>query len=303
MDKIKDYILDIVHLNNEYSETASYLGIYFCFLLLLCFFSKDRRHKEGIVYPSLIMLFEIYLLLPFIRRFFGIGLDEQTRARSFWALIPVFVIALGFTLIVSELKDDRRKLLAIAFIVPVIALSGEFKINNNVFQKAENLYKLPQALIDVSDLVLSEKDEPRLIVPYETAHVFRQYSADIKLLYGEDATILRVYPASHDCIKACDQMQTEAPDLNFIKDLAKENDVDYILFDSVFHAFGGNDLNFGGYTEMADFAGDRTASEELKAVTKDVRVIDNGRDAYWDLTAFNMEYAGTFGQYLLYRII
>ncbi len=303
MEKIKDYILDIVHLNNEYSETASYLGIYLCFLLLLGFFSKDRRHKEEIVYPSLIMLFEIYLLLPFIRRFFGIGLDEQTRARSFWALIPVFVIALGFTLIVAEIRDERKKLLAIAFILPVIALSGEFKINSHVFQKAENLYKLPQAILDVSDFTLSEKREPKLIVPYETAHVFRQYSADIKLLYGEDATILRVFPAGNDLITACDQMQTEAPDLNYMRTLAKENNVDYILFDSVYQNFGGNDLNFGGYTEMADFAGDRTASEELKAVTKDVTVVDNGKDVYWDLTAFDMEYAGTFGQYLLYRIV
>ncbi len=306
MHLIKEYVLDIIHLNNDYASTAAYLGLCLCFLLLFGFFSKDIRYKRSIVYPELVSLSMIYLVLPFINRFIGIGLDEQIRPRNFWALMPAAILALGFTLIVAEIDGGRRQTIAIFFIVIIIALSGEFKINNNVFQKAENLYKLPQALLDVSDEVLMHKgpdNEARLIVPYETAHVFRQYSADIKLLYGEDTTILRVYPAPYDYIEASRQMQTEAPDLNFIETLAKENNVDYILFDSVFHAFGGHDLNFQGYTEQADFAGDRTATEELKAVTKDVEVIDNGENVYWDLTGFNMEYVGTYGQYLLYRFV
>lgn len=303
---IKELILDIVHLHNEYTSTGMYMGLYFCLLLLTGLFSEDPRHRRQIVLPALITLFLIYLLLPFIKCFTGIGLDELTRARTFWALMIPAVIALGFTLITARCRETLKQTTAVFAIVLILAFSGEFKINNNVFQKAENLYKLPQSLLDVSDRVLegdgSDK-KVRLIVPYETAHVFRQYSPDIHLLYGEDATILRVFPAKEEFIEACDQMQTEAPDLNYLKTIAKENEVDYILFDSVYHCFGGNSLNFAGYTEQPDFAGDRSAPDEWKAVTKNVKTIDNGVNVYWDLSGFGMDYTGTYGQYILYRVI
>ena len=309
MGMIRELILDIVHLHNEYTSTGMYMGLYFCMILLLGLFSEKPEHRYRVVYPALVTLFLVYFLLPFIKCFTGIGLDDLTRARSFWALMPSAVIALGFTIIASRLADKRKQIIALAAIVLILAFSGEFKINNNVFQRAENLYKLPQSLLDVSDAVLEgQKGEAgsntvKLIVPYETAHVFRQYSPDIHLLYGEDATILRVVPAKKKFIKACNQMQTEAPDLNFIKKVAKDNEVDYILFDSVYHCFGGNSLNFAGYTEQPDFAGDRSAPDEQKAVTKDVKTVDDGTDVYWDLSGFGMDYAGTYGQYILYRFV
>jgi hypothetical protein len=307
MGMIRELILDIVHLHNEYTSTGMYMGLYFCMLLLLGLFSENKRHRYEVVCPALITLFLVYFLLPFIKCFTGVGLDDLTRARTFWALMPPAVIALGFTLIAARAGEKRKQAAALAAIVLILSFSGEFKINNNVFQKAENLYKLPQPLLDVSDRVLSEEGDEkgvvRLIVPYETAHVFRQYSPDIHLLYGEDATILRVFPAKEEYIEACDQMQTEAPDLNYLKTIAKDNEVDYILFDSVYHCFGGNSLNFAGYTEQPDFAGDRSSTDEQKAVTKDVKTIDNGADVYWDLSGFVMDYAGTYGQYILYRFV
>ncbi len=281
-----------------------YIGVYFVTVFILAFIQKKdggfRELRINIVYPALLMLFVIYFLLPFIKSLTDLGLDDKTRARTFWALTPSLIIALGFTLFISTLDGTYKRLAAIAAAAVILAFCGEFKINNNVFQKSENLYKLPGPLLAVADEVLKEGGA-RLIVPYETAHVFRQYSTDIKLLYGEDATILRVIPARREFIKACDQMQTEAPDLGFIKDIAKENEVDYILFDSVYHRFGGHDLNFDGYTEQADFAGDRSASEEYKQITRDVKLIDDGENIYWDLSGFDMEYVGTYGQYLLYR--
>ena len=314
MGMIRELILDIVHLHNEYTSTGMYMGLYFCTILLIGLFSKDLRHRYEVVYPALVTLFLVYFLLPLIKCLTGIGLDDLTSARTFWALMYPAVIALGFTIVASLAgekgkTEGKRQVIAIAAIVLILSFSGEFKINNNVFQKADNLYKLPQSLLDVSDRVLKDREGEtgkgtvKLIVPYETAHVFRQYSPDIHLLYGEDATILRVIPAKEQFIKVCDQMQTEAPDLDFIKKVAKDNEVDYILFDSVYHCFGGSSLNFDGYTEQADFAGDRSASQEQKAVTKDVKTVNNGAEVYWDLSGFGMDYTGTYGQYILYRIV
>ena len=72
---VKDYILDIIHLHNEYTSTGMYMGLYFMSLLYIALFAGDpagsrpvsgfsgskpssgkRRDLERIVYPSLIML-------------------------------------------------------------------------------------------------------------------------------------------------------------------------------------------------------------------------------------------------------
>ena len=158
MGMIRELILDIVHLHNEYTSTGMYMGLYFCMILLLGLFSEKPEHRYRVVYPALVTLFLVYFLLPFIKCFTGIGLDDLTRARSFWALMPSAVIALGFTIIASRLADKRKQIIALAAIVLILAFSGEFKINNNVFQRAENLYKLPQSLLDVSDAVLEEQE-------------------------------------------------------------------------------------------------------------------------------------------------
>ncbi|MCR5790253.1 MAG: hypothetical protein K6G83_10250 [Lachnospiraceae bacterium] len=302
MQKIKDFILSIIHLNNEYTSTAMYFGLYLFMLVLMAFFARDRKYDaKRVVIPACVLLWVIYLLLPFLLVFLEFGLDEQIRARTFWTLMIPPVIAVGFTALVFEVEQGRKRFMAIIAVCLLLMASGEFKINNNVFQKAENLYKLPQELVDVCDTVLGDGREVKLIVPYETAHVFRQYSTDILLLYGEDATIQRVVQTTYEINDTCREMMSEAPDLNFVGEVARKNQVDYILFDTVYQTFGGHSLNFDGYAESPDFAGDRSATDEQKAVTADVRLYNRKGEVFWGLREFGLDYVGRFGQYMLYR--
>ena len=98
-------------------------------------------------------------------------------------------------------------------------------------------------------------------------------------------------------------MITAVPDLNFVNEVARENNMQYIVFNSVYHEFGNTSVNQKGYTEDINFVGDRTPNitddNLLKIGTKSA---DDG-NIYWNLADYNLEYVDTFGQYLLYRYI
>ncbi len=298
---MKAYILDIIHMNNDYTGNGMYMALYFITLLFVGFYIREKKIKDAVLLPSLLMLLGVYMGIPFVHHFIFSVYDDEIRARFFWILMAPAVAALGFTLFVKHLDTQTKRVFAVLAMLPVIFFSGIFKLSDSMYQPAENFYRLPQAILDISDAVLAENEDPKLIVPYEIAHGFRQYSTRIRLLYGEDATYGRISPAPAEITEVCDQMATATPDLNYIREIAVQNDADYLVFDSVYHVFGeGLSLNVGGYTEDVNFVGDRTPTVSQNNLLQ-IKVIQQPENPYWDLSEFGLEYVGTYGQYLLYR--
>lgn len=300
---MKAYILDIIHINNDYTGNGMYMALYFITLLFLAFYVREKKIRDAVLLPSLLMLLGIYIGIPFVHNFIFPVYDDEIRGRFFWILMAPAVAALGLTLFVKYLNSQKKRIIAVFAIMPIIFFSGIFKLSDSMYRPAENLYRLPQTILDLSDAALAEEEEPKLIVPYEIAHGFRQYSTRIRLLYGEDATYGRISPTDPEIIEVCDQMATSTPDLNYIKEIAAKNSVDYIVFDSVYHVFGeGQSLNIGGYTEDVNFVGDRTSTVSENSLLQ-IKVIEQSGFPCWDLTEFGLEYIGTYGQYLLYRFM
>ncbi|MCR4923108.1 MAG: hypothetical protein K5931_03785 [Lachnospiraceae bacterium] len=298
---MKDLILEIIHLNNDYTYGNMYMGMYFLALVLTLLFLKEKKYRDALLWPALILVFGLYILVPLANKINERIFFPDLQARFIWILLvaPVTALIMGAMIKACESKRDRG--LAILLLIPFIFFSGEFKINANEFKKAENLYKLPQALLDISDEMLSEKEEPKVIVPYEIAHVFRQYSTDIMLLYGEDATFYRIAPTDFIIQDVCREMEKEIPNLEFINKVAKDEKVDYIVFDSTYHNFGMESINIKNYPTDPDYVGDRsvTVSANMLSV-KEFK--DEGKDSiHWDLSKEGLEYVGTYGQYLLYK--
>ena len=287
-----------------------YMALYLVTLLFLAFYINDKRLKDGMLYPSLLLLFCIYICAPFVNRFVFSFYDDEVRGRFNWVFMAPAIAAAGCVLMVSFLKEKRQQILLTLALVPVIFICGVFQINDYRFEKAENLYKLPQVFIDISDTILEEsagsgEGIARIIVPYEAAYPFRQYSADIEMLYGEDATYGRIWDLrweQPDRVEVCDTMQTTCPDLELIRPIAKDHDMRYILFDCAYVDFGLDSINTGGYTEDENFVGDRTPDPDaVRRMSSAITTATSGGDMYWDLSAFGLEYDGTFGRYLLYR--
>ncbi|MCR5602698.1 MAG: hypothetical protein K6G27_03220 [Lachnospiraceae bacterium] len=318
---MKDYILDIVHLNNDFTGNGMYMALYFITLLFIAFYLKDKRLKNAILYPSLILLVGIYLCAPAVNRFVFSFYDDEVRGRFSWLFMVPAIAAMGCVLMVRGAKEKKQQILLTVAIIPVIFLSGVFQITDYRFPKAENLYKLPQVCIDIADDILAEQRNEgdgvaRLIVPYETAYAFRQYDTDIELMFGEDATYGRIWDlrqAALDSVAACETMVTSCPDMEVINIAADHYGMEYIVFDCTYTDFGLESINDMGYTEDEDFVGDRTPDPgAVERMSSNISIADgpgNGegtigkgtKGRHWDLDAYGLEYMGTYERYLLYR--
>ena len=300
MGTIKELIRYMLDAHNAYNGTGMMMALYFVALMIIVFYCKDKHVKKAIILPSVLLIIVMYFGVPLYDTL--VYYLKFYDGRMFWMLITPIIISIGFTYFVMGIDDDKLKILALILIIPISLYGGEFQISNAMFKKAENAYRLPQSSVDITEYVTSEMDSPKLIVPYSIAHPFRQISTDVHLLYGEDATSGRIWGASGEFRMLCEEMEHVTPDLNVIMPVARDNNVNYILFDTVYTQFcEDGDINIYGYPIDENYVGDRTSTVGFDDI-KGVSVIDDESGIYWDLSYYGLKYEKTFGQYILYKV-
>lgn len=243
---MKNVVLEAIHLNNAYTGNGMYMGFYFLVLVFIMFDAREKKMRIRIAYPAVIMLFFILALAPFLNEFvFGVY-NKDTGGRLFWLLFVTIIVSYGATRLIQLQDGYMTKALLVLVMVPIIFLSGVFKLSNALYHPIENEYRLPQYGIDICDVVLEAEEEPKLLVPYEIAHIFRQYSTKIKLLYGEDASYGRIQPVfGTEYHKACQEMDSTSPDVSFVATLAYRENCDFIIFDTDYHVLKEKPENYG----------------------------------------------------------
>lgn len=301
MGTLKELVRYMLDAHNPYSGTGMMMALYFVALMIIVFYCKNKYVKKALILPSVLFIAVMYALVPIVNIVCHYFADFHI-GRMFWMLITPIIISIGFTYFVMGIESDKLKVLALILIIPISLYCGEFQISNAMFKKAENLYRLPQSSVDITEYVTSEMDSPKLIVPYTIAHPFRQISTDVYLLYGEDATYGRIVRTKDELIRVCEEMEHVTPDLNVIMPIARDNNVNYILFDTVYTQFcEDGDINIYGYPVDENYVGDRTSTVGFDDI-KGVSVIDDESGIYWDLSYYGLKYEKTFGQYILYKV-
>lgn len=242
---MKELFLEATHLNNDYTGNGMYMALYLVALIVIALYYKEKDNRIRILYPALMILGFIYGLGPIINRYILSIYDQYTGARNFWPLFITIVAAYMMIRAIQEQPTKQKKYILLAFLIPLIFCSGVFKISKSMYHKADNLYRLPQYGIDMCETVLEEKEEPKLLVPYEIAHIFRQYSTDILLLYGENATYGRIEKISGDIYDACQEMDSTTPDVALVLTVAKRENCDFVVFDTSYHELNADPEDYG----------------------------------------------------------
>ncbi|MCD7752091.1 MAG: hypothetical protein LUI10_10200 [Lachnospiraceae bacterium] len=161
----------------------------------------------------------------------------------FVVLIPVpFIIALMVSGACNSVKGKGTVLMVLAallFFYFVSDLGDENYYEDDY--KIENVYGLPQDVVDVCDLVLSEKDEPLLLVNDPDVDYFRQYSAKVKLINVNIASMPGVAATRSEYTQIKNLMADSGGiDMEAVGELAAACEVDYIIlnvdaYNSVFY--------------------------------------------------------------------
>ena len=293
---IKAYIQAMIKADNAYGGEGMMLALYFVALLIIIFYSKKDRKQ--IVIPQVILIIFLYMGIPFVDVFVR-GM-EFFDGRFFWLIMTPVITSIGLTLFIFGIENTKMYKYIIIVLIPIIFYCGKYAISDDMYKKATNLYRLPQATVDITEYVLSNYDEPCIIVPYTISHPFRQISTRVHPLFGEDASSGRIFDAVEEMWVISDQMERTIPDLNLIEELITDYDVDYILFDTVYTELceAGN-INIYNYPIDKRYVGDRTPTvtyDDLLPIT----VVDD-EDPHWDLSEYKLKYCGRFEQYVLYE--
>lgn len=194
-------------------------------LIFLLLVEKRRENIQLVYYFVFLIIIAFCPQIAYVFSNYFIGNDVYWRI--FWLLPSCLIIAFAGARVYELLRSRSRKRIFVIALLMIIALGGKFVFNTENFSKTTNLYKLPEEVIEICDMVVLEDEEVKMIVPETIVSYIRQYNPDIKLLYGrslgKDVQRGKKY-------KILNQLNSSTPNTKTIAKYAKKQECNFIVF-------------------------------------------------------------------------
>ena len=212
------------NINSTYWGHYGYQGLFFISIAIII--AYKNKSKSGVVLVCLSTIVFLFSCLSFfikpLEKFLNkVNIDIESLYNRTFFIIPVFlVIAYGLVLLLDELDGKKMVVFSIVFLV-VIVMNGNFIYGGTKFVKADNFYKIPNDVIQMSDIC--NCGEPvNIIVPRDMISYVEIYDESICIPYGED-----------DDIYLGEQLISENPDVKFVLQYIMKWDIKYIVVKNV----------------------------------------------------------------------
>lgn len=197
--------------------------LWFLLSVVYLFLREKRKHIRILfLYVPLILLILFFnpLFAKVVYHYAGL----EVYYRILW-LIP-FTVIVAFTTIeiYGQLIGQKKKLFLVAMAVVFMA-SGSYIYSSPLFQKAENIYHMPQSVVDICDAIEVEGREVRAVFPAELIQYVRQYSAVVCMPYGREILVERW--GNQDALY--DLMEAEKIDAGELATRARQRECHYII--------------------------------------------------------------------------
>lgn len=248
---------EVVNLFREYMGTG--LIVTWFLLSLIFLILKERRKPMRILFlytPVILLL--LYFNPLFAELLYGL-IGDEIYYRILWLLPMTVVIAYTCVRIYEDLQGALRWVWAVAAAV-LIMVSGNFIYEDTYFSKADNIYHVPDSVVDICDMIAIPGREVRAVFPSELLQYVRQYNPTICMPYGREITVERWF--NEDAL--FDAMEAEEIDLSVLAPLVKEAQCHYIILcqDKKMHGNVEN-YNWIWVGETADYTVYRDMDMEL----------------------------------------
>ena len=161
---------------------------YLLSLFYLFVFEKRQELRIIFVYVPVILLL-LYFNPLFAQMVYSVT-DDEIYYRILWLLPVTVVIAYTCVSIYSRLSGIRKELFPLVA-VGLIMVSGNYIYSSALFHKAENLYHVPDSVVDICDAIQVPGREVLAVFPAELLQFVRQYSPTTCMPYGREATVAR----------------------------------------------------------------------------------------------------------------
>ena len=163
-----------------YAGNCAYPVLYLAALIFLCV-KWDREERRIFLPASVFLLLTVYnpITPVILMRFFDVNSEYY---RFFW-IAPMLVLVPYVAVRVIYLEHDyARRIAVVILLIAVFVFSGNFLYANG-YQRADNIYKMPRELMEVSALIHEDASEeyPKAFLEYEYNMQMRQYDPKILL--------------------------------------------------------------------------------------------------------------------------
>lgn len=189
----------------------------------LLFTEKERRIRLVLVAAPFLIL--ILFLLPVSKMaYVAAGLDGETYYRILWT------IPMGLITVYGACRFfEKHYLTGLVISAALIICCGSLIYQSVNVSRAENLYHLPNTVIEICDL-LSGGEKGRYVkavMPADLIHYVRQYDANVNMPYGREMLVPRwdYYNAVYEAMEGA-----EVVDVEQLLQAAREEYCQYFVF-------------------------------------------------------------------------
>lgn len=183
-------MLDLLKIPIEVIKNYTGLKLLFALaaLMWVYLFTSEKNKTLRLIFVYIPLIIVVLILFPFTYTLFEkVGLDTDTYYRLLW-LIPTGIITVYGIVKLSSRNALSRSIGTIAAVL-VIAFTGSFAYNSVYLVKAENLYGVPQDVVNIIDDIRSDDavhDRITVLFPSYLMLYARQYDGNITMPYGRD---------------------------------------------------------------------------------------------------------------------
>lgn len=168
-----------------YYNNGIVLWIYIASFLTIMFWGGKHLRKL-IGWPILALM--VIVFNPVFYRYVWQKCFHYGYWRVFWLFPVAFVVSAAAIVWYEKIKQQKKQFIFLLVLIFLIGCNGKNMFVKQMFYTdTRNAYKLPQEAIDVADALLELDTEPRVVMCSELYSYVRQYSTDIKMMYGRNA--------------------------------------------------------------------------------------------------------------------
>ena len=175
-----------LNLLQEYMGTGLIVSMFLISLIYLWIVEKRKPVRILFIYVPVILLLVFFNPL-FAKLVYRVA-DDEIYYRILWLLPMTIVTAFAIVDVFGKLEGVKKAAFGVVSAL-VVMISGSFIYNNPYFERAENLYHVPQTVVDICDAIEVEGREVKAVFPLEMLQYVRQYSPVVCMPYGREILV------------------------------------------------------------------------------------------------------------------